>query len=373
MFEKINLKDWGFGEAFHSPAGEPLSDLEGARIARITGQFREIYRVVSETGEGLAAVTGRFRHEARGPADFPCVGDWVECHGGLTGDTAQISRVLPRLTWLSRKTPGTTTVEQMIAANLDTVCIMQSLDHNFNLARLERYLAAVRAGGASPVILLNKADLCADLNERRAAALAIAGAAPVHVLSAMDDADFAPLAGYTRPGCTVAFVGSSGVGKSTLINRLLGRNLQATRASRADDSRGRHTTVARELFRIPDGGLILDTPGMRELQLWETATPTGEANAAETEFQDIATLAADCQFHDCSHEEEPGCAVRAALQSGDLSERRWRSYRKLTRELEYQKSRADERGQLERKRKDKSLHKMYRRVQSEARRRRRSD
>lgn len=387
MFEQINLKDWGWSDAFHFPSSsqhitgpgtddgpQPVSgNHENSQIGRITGQFRDVYRMITTHGERLAAVTGRFRYDAGSPADFPCVGDWVLWSGAATADQARISQILPRCTWLSRKATGTTTIEQLIAANLDTVCIMQSLDHNFNLARLERYLAAVRAGGADAVVLLNKADLCAEANDRRNQAIAVAGNAPVHVFSARDDADLNQFGQYIRTGRTVAFIGSSGVGKSTLVNRLLGQSLQATGASRDADSRGRHTTVARELFLVPGGGLILDTPGMRELQLWDSGSEAGEVNATQSEFQDILALSTNCRFHNCRHEDEPGCAVQEALKSGQLAERRWRSFRKLNRELEYLDSRGDERAKLDRKRQTKSFHKKIRSVQNEKRQRQRGD
>ena len=292
-------------------------------LCRVVLQEKGQYRIVSEQGEQPAAVSGRFQFEAAAPADYPAVGDYVMADPN-GGETAVIHHILPRQSVFVRRAAGTAHAGQVVAANIDTVFLCMSLNNDFNLRRLERYLSAAWDSGASPVVVLTKADLCDDLAGRLAEAERVALGAEVIALSALDGG-WERLAPYAAPGRTLAFVGSSGVGKSTLINRLLGEETLATGGLRNDD-RGRHTTTHRALLFLPGGAMVIDTPGMRELGLWDA----GEG--LDTAFSDVEQLTARCRFRDCTHENEPGCAVRAALERGELDPARWRSYQKLTAE-----------------------------------------
>jgi len=313
---------------------------EGRAPARVTLQLKGFYEVDGESGAKLGECTGRFRHEARSPADLPAIGDWVAVTPQPGDDTrALIHAVLPRRTKFSRKAAGEEEVEQVIAANIDTVFIVTALDADFSPRRVERYLAAAAASGAEPVVLLNKADVAEDEEKARAEIAAIAHGTPVHVVSAKTRRGLKALAPWLQPGRTVAFLGSSGVGKSTLINRLCGEAVQATQEVREADAKGRHTTTVRELIVTPSGALVIDTPGMREFEPWETARPAGEA------FADIAALAARCRFRDCSHTVEPGCAVAAALADGSLELPRWQTYVRQTRQLAHENRRTDRRAE----------------------------
>ena len=294
---------------------------------RVVVEHRGAYRVETEHGERVAVLAGRLRHVAGRRSDLPAVGDFVAVRLNDAGPTV-IETVLPRRTALTRRAAGERAEDQVIAANIDTIFVMAGLDHDFNIRRIERYLAAVWESGASPVVLLNKADLYKDVGKQIGDLRAVAIGVDVHVVSALTAAGVDALAGYWREGLTVGFVGSSGVGKSTLLNCLLGRDAQTTAAVRGGDSRGRHTTTHRELFVLPGGGLVIDTPGLRELQLWDVG-----ASALETTFADVEELAAGCRFGDCTHVHEPGCAVLGAVESGELPSERLHSWRKLQREL----------------------------------------
>ncbi len=310
----------------------------GRAPARVTLQLKGHFEVVGGDGAKLGECTGRFRHEVRTPADLPAIGDWVAITAQPGDDTrALIHAVLPRRTKFSRKAAGEETLEQVIAANIDTVFIVTSLDADFSPRRVERYLAAAAASGAEPVVLLNKADVAEDEAAARAEIAAIAHDVPVHVVSAKTRRGLPALAPWLQPGRTVAFLGSSGVGKSTLINRLCGEAVQATQPVRADDAKGRHTTTVRELIVTPGGVLVIDTPGMREFQPWEAGPAAGGA------FDDIAALAARCRFRDCTHTVEPGCAVAAALADGSLELERWQTYVRQTRQLAHEVRQTDRR------------------------------
>jgi ribosome biogenesis GTPase len=264
------------------------------------------------------------------------VGDWVALKRGSDNDGATIQGVLPRKSKFSRKVKGQLTEEQVVSANIDTVFLVNGLDHDFNLRRIERYLALAWESGARPVVILNKADLCSELEERVRDVENVAIGVPIHPLCAREIESLSPLDQYLQPGHTAALLGSSGVGKSTLINTLLGTERQEVRAIRESDGRGRHTTAFRELILLPSRGMIIDNPGMREIQLW------GDADALKDAFHDIEELAGACRFRTCRHESEPGCAVREALEGGNLEPRRYRSYLKLQKELEHLERRRDQ-------------------------------
>ena len=301
---------------------------EGLSLARVVREERERYLVCGELGEMVAEVPGRFRYEATDESRFPAVGDWVAVKP-LSSDQALITAVLPRRSAISRKVAGDKTSEQVLAANVDTVLLVAGLDQEFNPRRIERYVAAMRQSGAAPVIVLNKTDLCPDFAARVAELRAVAAGIPVHPVSALGQAGLDALHQYLRVGETIALVGSSGVGKSTIVNRLLVAERQTTGAVSESVGKGRHVTTRRELIPIPAGGLLIDTPGMRELQLW------GDEADVDRAFEDIEELSRACRFRDCRHEAEPGCAVRAALETGDLAPERFENFRKLQREASF--------------------------------------
>jgi ribosome biogenesis GTPase / thiamine phosphate phosphatase len=326
---------------------EPHS-AAGFVAGRVAVQHRGAYDVLTEVGELRCDVAGRLYDEASSPADLPAVGDWVAVSPRAEEHAGTIQAVLPRRTKFSRKTAWQATEEQVLAANVDVVFIVTSVNDDLNLRRLERYLILARESGAEPVVLLTKSDLRRDVDDVVADVRSITFEVPVHAVSSVTREGFDELEGYLRPGVTATLLGSSGVGKSTLINRLAGEELLATQEIR-DDGRGRHTTTRRELVQLPNGALVIDTPGMRELQLWVADEGLDEA------FADVTGLFEHCRFSDCSHESEPGCAVKAALADGTLAPERWQSYLRLQAELEHLERRIDKRAAAEQRRRWRSL------------------
>jgi ribosome biogenesis GTPase len=317
--------------------------------ARVSLEHTHIYRVMAETGEWLARVSGRLRHRAEGRPDFPAVGDWVAVEPAAGDGDARIVAVLPRSSRFSRRAAGDRTEEQVIAANIDTVFLVGGLDRDFNPRRIERYLLVAWESGAAPVVVLNKADLVDDPQRYVEEVRSLAPAVPVHAISCRSGEDVDVLRDYLGHGRTGALLGSSGVGKSTIVNRLVGHDLMRTQDVRVADSRGRHTSSSRQLVLLPGHGVLIDTPGMRELQLWETG------DALTSAFADIDAIAESCRFRDCRHSTEPGCAVRAAVGDGRLASERVESFHKLLLEQEHERRQQDERAQLEQKRRWKVL------------------
>ena len=312
----MNLNDLGWDDGFAAA----LEPHDNCIPGRVSAQHRGEYDVLVEGGELRAHVAGRLRHEASSGAELPAVGDWV----ALRDET--IHAVLPRRTAFLRKVAWSQTEAQVLAANLDSVFVVTGLDDDFSVRRLERYLTLAWESGASPAVVLTKADLCEDPLARLLEAEQVALGVPAHVVSNVTGEGIDELTSYLAPAKTVALLGSSGVGKSSLANRLLGGEVQATKEL-AGDGTGRHTTTARELLRLPGGALLVDTPGLREIQLWDADEGIQEA------FADIDELAAGCRFNDCAHMREPGCAVQAAIDEGRLPRERLQSYRALQREL----------------------------------------
>ena len=313
---------WAEVWAAHHPDGGD------AKPARVVVESQHIYRVHTGREDVLARITGRVRHKFGSREAFPAVGDWVALKpAGPAEEMGRIVDVLPRRGRFVRKAAGTGIEAQVVAANVDVVFLVSGLDHDFNVRRIERYLLAALEGGASPVIVLNKADLARDLDDVRRELAPVAGAVPVLMMSAKDGSGVDDLRRHIGVGRTAAFLGSSGVGKSTLINSLIGRDVQRTAEVRESDSKGRHTTTHRELVVLPGGGLLIDTPGMRELQLWDVTTGLDDA------FEDVAAFAVDCRFRDCTHDTEPGCAVKAAVADGRLSAGRHANYLRLRKEV----------------------------------------
>ena len=316
-------------------------DVEPARVAI---EFNHIYRIWTKDAELEATVAGRLKHHAVHRSELPAVGDWVVARRRRGDDQAAIVAVLPRRSWFSRKMAGTVTGEQIVAANVDVAFIAMALDADFSLRRLERYLLLARESGAAPVILLTKPDVSTTLAAQVADVRSVARELPVHVVGPKSGQGIEHVAVYLTHGRTGALLGSSGVGKSTIINRLVGEDVQKTREVRVADSKGRHTTMHRELVVLPAGGLIIDTPGMRELQLWDVVEAVRET------FDDIEALAAGCHFTDCRHRDEPRCAVKAACADGRLPSSRLESYLRLQGELVVLARQQDERAQLDEKR-----------------------
>ena len=320
-----------------------LYAVEGLAAARVAAQHRGAYVVYTDGGEEPAELSGRLRHAATGPRDLPVVGDWTAVRENRGSGSATINAVLERQSAFSRKAAGDTTREQLVAANVDVVFIVSSFGGDLNVRRLERYLAAGWESGAQPVVVLNKSDLADDPAAAVAEMESVAFGVPVHPVSCLEGTGVVELSSYVAGNRTGALLGSSGVGKSSLLNRLLGRERQKVKDVRGD-GRGRHTTTHRELVPLPSGGFILDTPGMRELGLWDAGT------GVEGAFADLGALAAECRFRDCRHEHEPGCAVLGAVAAGRLDAERLESYRKLVRELHHLELKQDDRLRAEARR-----------------------
>jgi ribosome biogenesis GTPase / thiamine phosphate phosphatase len=351
----IGLADLGWDDewarvfALHAEAG-----LVPARVAI---EFNHIFRVMTADGELQAQLAGRILHRATGRHELAAVGDWVALRPVVHERTGTIEEILPRRSRFSRKVAGEATEEQVVAANIDTVFLVMGLDRDYNPRRLERYLLMSYESGARPVVLLSKADLATDVASQVAEIEALSHGTPVHAISAVGrltedgvelPADVSIVERYLAPGRTAALLGSSGVGKSTLINALSGTTALKTAAVRTSDSRGRHTTRHRQLIVLPGRGLLIDTPGMRELQLWNV----GEG-AKET-FDDIEALAASCHFSNCRHRDEPRCAVKAAVASGALAADRLTAYLTLEDETRAFEARRDVRAQIDEKRRSKT-------------------
>jgi len=348
----VSITEWGWNSYFETfwQRGNRKSTVP----ARVVREQREFWRVAGDFRECWASASGKLRLAADDGADWPAVGDWVaaEVHGKDT--TAVIQEVLARRSKFVRKSPGKKVEEQVIAANVDTALLLSALDGDFNPRRVERYLAQCWESGARPVIVLNKADASNETLQKAAEMQRVAAGTAVRVVSARTGQGFGELEEFLCPGHTVVLLGSSGVGKSTMANRLLGQTVQDVQAVRDCDSRGRHTTTTRELFVLPGGALLMDTPGLREMQLWDA-----ESGVAQV-FGDIDLLAAKCRFGDCCHEAEPGCAVRAALSTGRLDPSRVENRRKLLREQEFLRRKMDPQARQEEKQRIKEVHRQQR-------------
>lgn len=329
----LNSKQFGWNEIRETQRQE-WEDTT-ATPGRILVEHKRMYRIATDDGELLGEISGKMRFDALSRLDYPAVGDWVMVHARPEEGKATIQGILPRQSFFSRKVAGTTLEQQIVASNVDTVFLVNALNQDFNIRRMERYLVMAYESGANPVFVLTKADLCDDVEEKRQLVENIAFGVPIHVVSALTNTGIEDLEPYLQEGKTVALLGSSGAGKSTLTNLFLGEEIQLVREVREDDDRGKHTTTHRELFRLPTGALLIDTPGMRELQLWEADSSSDHG------FSDIKELAEQCKFRDCTHKAEPGCAVQGAIMSGELDEGRFQSYKKLLRELAFMDRKGD--------------------------------
>jgi ribosome biogenesis GTPase len=329
----VSITLWGWNSYF--AAFWSGGERKNAVPARVIAQQRKFWRVAGDFGECWAESSGKLRLAADGGADWPAVGDWVAVETNGADTTALIQEVLPRRSKFVRKMAGKKMEEQVIAANVDTALLVSALDGDFNPRRVERYLAQCWESGARPVIVLNKADACEEVREKGLEMERVAVGTVVCALSARTGQGFSALEEFLKSGQTLVLLGSSGVGKSTIANRLLGGVAQEVQPVRESDSKGRHTTTARELFLLPGGALLIDTPGLREMQLWDA-----EDGVLQT-FADIDALAAQCRFVDCRHGGEPGCAVLAAISAGEIDAARLENRRKLLREQEFLRRKID--------------------------------
>jgi ribosome biogenesis GTPase len=315
----------------------------GLEPARVLIQQRGRYEIVTEAGERSATLAGKFAHDAT-DGGYPVTGDWLGVSAPKGEGDAIIRAVLPRATTFTRREAGPGAPRgQVVAANVDVALLVASLNADLSLRRIERYLASAWESGAEPVVVLTKADMCTDVDERKAEVEAVAFGVAVHAISSVTGQGLDGVRAHLAPGKTAVLLGSSGVGKSTLVNALAGKEIMLTREIRDDDT-GRHTTTHRELILLPDGTLVLDTPGMRELGLWDAG-----AGVSAT-FADLEALFAQCRFDDCRHRAEPGCAVRAALENGTLEASRWESWSKLQKELRFQQNKDDWQSRMETRR-----------------------
>jgi ribosome biogenesis GTPase len=345
---ELDLHSMGW-TPFFEQAFEPFQK-EGFSAGRVALEHKNMYRIYTGEADLLAEVSGKLRHLASAREDYPAVGDWVVLSERPDEQRATIHAILPRKSKFSRKVAGSVTEEQIIAANVDTVFLVMAMNQDFNVRRMERYLVLAWESGAKPVIVLSKADLCENPAELLSELEAVAMGVPIYMISSTENRGIDQLAAYVCEGQTAALLGSSGVGKSTLINRMYGVDILETGAIRTDDDKGKHTTTHRELVVLPGGGLLIDTPGMRELQLWDAS------EGLSSSFQDIEDFAAACFYQDCKHQKEPNCAVKQALDDGSLDAERYNSFVKLQKELAYLARKEDKSLQAAEKEKWKKLH-----------------
>lgn len=336
----MSKESWGWNSTLEEEYKNRHS--EGLEAGRVIKEVRHLYTVtsgISSEEEYLKGeVSGAFHYKAVGPADYPAIGDWV-LFRRASEDMMVIEGILPRWSSFSRKVAGERTAEQILATNIDIIYLVFGINggRNFTSGGLERYMTLAWESGATPIIILNKADLATE-EERETAQLIAENAAPgveIHMVSAVTEEGLDDLTSALKPGMTIALTGPSGVGKSTIINSLAGESLQKTTSQREGDLRGRHTTTHKEMFRLASGVILIDTPGLKEVQLWADEDSLAEA------FQDIAELSENCRFRDCSHQGEPGCAVQAAMATGELENRRYENYLELEKELKYLKTRQE--------------------------------
>ena len=325
MSKEITMTQYGLTETVEKSA----EHFAGLTVSRVLSQEKGLYRLVSSHGEMWGEVSGRFLYGIQSKSEYPAVGDFVMADWNKNEGNVIIHHVLPQKSIFIRKAAGEKNEEQVVAANIDTVFLCMSLNSDFNLRRLERYVSIAWNSGAVPVVILTKSDLCEELEKKLAEVSSVAVGVDIVVTNTINQNGSEQIYPYLAEGKTIAFIGSSGVGKSTLINCLLGEKHLETNGLRNDD-KGRHTTTRRELILLPSGGMVIDTPGMRELGMWDA-----EAGIDQT-FSDIEKLAQHCRFRDCTHSEnEPGCAVWEAVEHGDISVERFRSYQKLMNENRY--------------------------------------
>ena len=343
--QTLNITDYGWNT--YKSAVDNIETIAGENNrlvpGRIVSESSQLYKVCTDIGENWAALTGTLLNSLAGRNEFPAVGDWVLVDPDAGHQHWIIREVLPRYSALSRKAAGRVTEAQVLAANIDYVFIVNGLDggRNFNLRGIERYLTSVWDSGAQPAVILNKADLCEDVAKAVNEAETVAPGVPVVAMSAVTGEGVEKLAALASPGRSVVLAGRSGVGKSSIINKLAGKEIMYTGRQRTQDLRGRHTTTHRQLVKLPSGALLIDTPGLRELSLW------AETDSVNSAFPEIEELSASCKFRDCSHTGEPGCAVLQAVDSGEIERNRYENYLSMQKELEYLRSRRDERSRKE--------------------------
>lgn len=352
--ELFDLTRLGWNEFF----AEHFSSLKfaGYEIGRVALENRHQYLLYTKSGEIIGETTGRLLHFADTSADLPKVGDWVAFQPFPEEEKAIIHEILPRKSIFSRKIVGRRVEEQVVATNVDTVFIIQGLDNDFNVRRLERYLVMVFEGNSNPVIILNKVDICPDLEEKILEVKKVAPNVLIIPLSAKTGVGVEELKSLIHPGSTYVFTGSSGVGKSTLLNKIFSYEIQLTSDVRDGDSRGRHTTTSRKMFILPDGGLLIDTPGMREVQLW-----CGDESLSDT-FSDIEELALTCHFSNCTHTKEMKCSVTQALKVGEISAERYENFLKLRSEVADLAAKQNVNKFLERKQENKNAQRSFNKV-----------